>query len=395
MDVLVVFASTLCAAALISQLAHRTVLSTALLFLAVGVVVGPDVTGFLELPPGGDAVYWSAEVALFAVLFTDGLRTPASALVEGRGSLYRTLGVAMPVTIALLVLLGVVVVGLPFPQALLLAGILAPTDPVLAEAIVGRAGVPDRLASALNLESSLNDGIALPLVAVVLGTLGSSGATLGVASAEVAGGVLIGFVLTWVTLQLERSPLLGATEDYEAVLVFAIALLNFGVCSLTHANLFLAAFTSGITIVSLRPEIAERFSQVGTVLVEVVKLAALLLTGMLLATNVLRREQLAAWLFAIAAILVVRPAAIVVAMIGSRLNASERAVLAWFGPRGFASVTYALLVARSHIPYGQEVFMVAAATIAASMLVHSSTDVLAARWLTPSDAAPEPSHSPT
>ena len=395
MDVLVVFASTLCAGALISQLAHRTVLSTALLFLAVGVIVGPDVTGLLELPPGSDAVYWSAEVALFAVLFTDGLRTPAAALIEGRRSLYRTLGVAMPLTIALLVLLGVVLIGLPFPQALLLAGILAPTDPVLAEAIVGRAGVPDRLASTLNLESSLNDGIALPLVAVVLGTLGSTGATLAVAAAEVAGGVVVGFVLTWLVLQLERSPLLGTTEDYEAVLVVAIALLVFGVCSLTHANLFLAAFTSGITVVSIRPEIARRFSETGSVLVEVVKLAALLLTGMLLATGVLSREDMAAWLFALAAIVIVRPVAVAVAMIGSRLDAAERTVLAWFGPRGFASVTYALLVARSHVPFGDKVFMVAAATIAASMLVHSSTDVLAARWLTPSGDASDRSSTAT
>ena len=124
MELMLLFSLTLVAGSLISHLAHRTVLSTAVLFLAVGVVVGPDVTGLVVLPTGSDALYWAAEIALFAVLYTDGLRTPLWALVAGRRSLVRTLGVGMPLTVVLLVVLGVVLIGLPLLQAVLLAGIV-------------------------------------------------------------------------------------------------------------------------------------------------------------------------------------------------------------------------------------------------------------------------------
>jgi NhaP-type Na+/H+ or K+/H+ antiporter len=387
---LLAFAGVLLLAVLVSSLAHRTILSTAALFLVAGFVLGPETTGALELAPDSPIVATLAELALFTVLFTDGMRVGWSDLRSAWHLPGRALGWGMPLTFVITALLARFLVGLDWPEALLIGAVLAPTDPVFAAALVGDQRVPGRLRRLLNVESGVNDGLALPFVVVFLAVAaGSDDLHLGELGSELAIGVVIGVAVPWLALRLEKLPLFSASTRYEPLNAVAIGLLVLALGTVTHGNLFLAAFAAGVTVATAGPRQREAFEQFGELVTELFKLAALLVFGALISVPFLGEVSWAGWVFAVAALLVARPVALGVAFLGSHLSRREQFAAMWFGPKGFASVVYGLLVLESGIPAADEVFHLVALTVVLSILAHSSTDVLIARRFDP-DEGPEP-----
>lgn len=172
----------------------------------------------------------------------------------------------------------------------------------------------------------------------------------------------------------------SATAAYEPLNAFAIGLIVLGATALTDANEFLAAFAAGVTVATMSPEFRDAFHEFGELVTELLKLAALLVFGALITPAVLADLSVGGYVLAALALLLVRPLAIAIAMLGAGLDRREWAAAAWFGPKGFASVVYALLVLEAGIPRGAEVFHLIVVVIAASMVAHASTDVLIARW---------------
>lgn len=381
MTVLLVFAAVLLGAVLLSDLANRSLLSMAVLFLVAGFVLGPAVSGVL--PAGGgddDLVQHLAELALFAVLLTDGMRAGVRQLTSAWRLPGRALLLGMPLVFILTTLAAWTIAGLGLAESALLGAVLAPTDPVFASAIVGREEVPARLRHLLNVESGINDGLALPVVLVLLSVLGGEPTSAGFLVSELAGGLAIGVVVPYVAIRLEGSRWLSADAGHRALLVVAVGLLVFALCQTFHANLFLGAFAAGITTVSLAPELSRAFHDLGEVTAELLKLAALLVFGASISPQFLGEIPLTGWVFAVVTLLLVRPLALQVALSRSALTWPERAVAGWFGPKGFASVVYGLLVVESGIEASDEVFHLVALVIVFSMIAHSSTDVAVAHW---------------
>jgi sodium/hydrogen antiporter len=374
-----VFASVLLIAVLVSELAHRTVLSTAVLFLVAGFIVGDGVLGVVQLEPDDPIVLQVAELALFSVLFTDGMRVGVRDLVSAWRLPGRALLLGLPLTLAIVAMAGHWVAGLPWADALLLGAVLSPTDPVFAAAIVGREDVPARLRHLLNVESGLNDGLALPIVLVMLELAGGAHTEPSTLLGELGLGVVIGAVVPWAAIRLERTRLFAAAHTYQPLGVFAIGLLVLALALATHANLFLAAFTAGVTVASVSPEARDEFERFGELLTELLKLAALLIFGALISLAFLGDIGLAGWVFVLLVLVVARPAALAAALVGSGLDWRERAATAWFGPKGFASVVYGLLVLHAGLPRSDQLFHLIAVAVALSILAHSSTDVLIAR----------------
>jgi sodium/hydrogen antiporter len=377
---LLVFAAVLLLAVLVSSLAHRTILSTAALFLLAGFVLGPDSVGVLEVRAGSPIVATLAELALFAVLFTDGMRVGWADLRAAWRLPGRALVLGLPLTLAVTAVLARFVAGLDWPEALLVGAVLAPTDPVFAAALVGNERVPDRLRHLLNVESGLNDGLALPVVVLLLAVVAGSGdlhlAELGT---ELGVGLVIGVAIPWAAIRLERSRFFAASTQYEPLNAVAIGLLVLAVGNVTHGNLFLAAFAAGITVATFGPRQREAFEHFGELIAELLKLAALLVFGALISTEFLAEVPWTGWAFAVLALVMARPVALWLSFLGSRLPMREQAAAMWFGPKGFASVVYGLLVLESGIPAADEIFHLVALTIVLSILAHSSTDILVAR----------------
>lgn len=383
MTLILVFATALVAAVLLSGMAERTVISTAVLFLLVGFIAGG--TGVLDLAPENPLVNRLAELALFSVLFTDGMRVGARDLVSAWRLPGRALALGMPMTFLLTALFAHYVAGLPWAAAFLVGAVLSPTDPVFASAIVGREEVPGRLRHLLNVESGINDGLALPVVVVLLAVAGGSGAGFFLISSELVLGIVIGVAVPWLMLRLEQTRLLHLSADYEPLYAVAVGIFIYALASTVHANLFLAAFSAGVTMVTVSPRFRDAFHEFGELITELLKLAAILVFGALISPAFLGEIGPGGYIFALLVLFAVRPLAIAVSFVGSRLGWREWFAVAWFGPKGFASVVYGLLVLESGVALADEMFHLIAIAVAASIVLHSSTDVVVARQFKDAD----------
>ncbi|MET9134174.1 cation:proton antiporter [Streptomyces antibioticus] len=383
MVLVVVFGVALLIAVLLSGLAARTVLSTSFLFLVGGALVSDGFLGLIHITPDSGIVSVTADLALFAVLFTDGMHVSFPTLRENWRNPARALGLGMPIAFVGMALITHFLVGLDWTTSFLVGAVLAPTDPVFASAIVGRKEVPSKLRQLLNVESGINDGLALPVVLVLIAaagpTSGDAEASIGKIALELVLGLAFGVVLPFAANELVRFRLLGAEPKLQPLLPLAIGVILYATCHLTHANPYLAAFSAGAVLTARSAEAKTAFEPLGEALAELAKFAALLVFGALLTPQLFGDLSFGGYVAVVLAIVLIRPASLLLSLLGTRFTRQEKLVAAWFGPKGFASVVYGLLVLQAGIPGGEEAFTLIAVCIAFSIVAHSSTDVPIAR----------------
>lgn len=381
MVVLLAFSITLLVAVFLSGLAERSVLSAALIFLVAGFVMGNGMFGLISTQPEDPLVATLAELALFGVLFTDGMRIGSHDLRSAWRLPGRALLFGLPLTLVGTALLARGLAGLSWADSLLVGAVLSPTDPVLSAAMIGHKRVPFRLRHLLNVESGLNDGLALPLILVLLKSAGGTDVTIPVVLAELTLGVALGVLVPWLVLRLQLVRSFSPATAYQPLNAFSLGLLILALASLTQANLFLAAFTAGITIATVRPAVRDAFHQFGDLVTELLKVSALFIFGTLISPAVLGTEFDASdYGFVLLSLIAVRPIALGIALLGSRIGWREWTAAAWFGPKGFSSMTFGLLILKTGIPHAMQLFHLVAMVITGSIIVHSSTDVPVARW---------------
>ena len=377
---ILVFALALFAAALISELANRSIVSTTVLFLLVGFFVGPGIFGVIQLQPQSPVMTSLAQFAMYAVLFIGGMELTKDDLARAWKLPTRALAIGLPLTIVGTAVLARYVVGIEWLPALLVGAVLAPTDPVFASAIVGRREIPTRLRDLLNIESGLNDGLALPIVLVLLAEIQGGNAGVGKLLLEMVAGLALGVAVPWLGHWIEQRKVFTVSDKYAPLFALSIGMLVYGLAELTHVNIFLAAFASGVTVATLQPRFRQGFCEFGELIAELLKLATVMLFGALISPDFLRQIPVAGYLFAVLALIAVRPIALELALHRAPLSARERIAAYWFGPKGFASVVYGIVVLRSGIPDANSLFRLIAIVVAFSIIAHSSTDVVIARW---------------
>uniref|UniRef100_A0AAU2JZM4 Cation:proton antiporter n=1 Tax=Streptomyces sp. NBC_00049 TaxID=2903617 RepID=A0AAU2JZM4_9ACTN len=383
MVLVAVFGAALLIAVLLSGLAARTVLSTSLLFLLGGALVSDGFLGLVHITADSEIVSVTADLALFSVLFTDGMHVSFPKLRRSWKNPARALGLGMPLAMAGTALITHYLVGLDWTTSFLVGAVLAPTDPVFASAIVGRREVPAKLRQLLNVESGINDGLALPVVLVLIAaagpTSGQAQASVGKIALELGMGLAFGAVLPLGVAALVRLRLLGAEPKLQPLLPLATGIILYAACHLTHANPYLAAFSAGAVLASVSPDAKTVFEPLGEALAELAKFAALLVFGALLTPQLFGDLSVGGYVAVVLAIVLIRPASLLVSLLGARVERREKLVAAWFGPKGFASVVYGLLVLQAGIPQGEAAYTLIAVCIAFSIVAHSSTDVPIAR----------------
>lgn len=269
---------------------------------------------------------------------------------------------------------------------------------MFASTIVGRKEVPAKLRQLLNVESGINDGLALPVVLVLIAaagpTSGHAEASLGTIALELVLGLVLGVVLPFVVIELVRFRLPGAEPKLQPLLPPAIGVILYATCHLTHANPYLAAFSAGAVLTARSLEAKEEFEPLGEALSELAKFATLLVFGALLTPQLFGDLSLGGYVAVVLTIVLIRPASLLLSLLGTRFTRQEKLVAAWFGPKGFASVVYGLLVLPAGIPQGEEAFTLIAVYIAFSIIAHSSTDVPIARMFHVDDLAGVPGGAP-
>ncbi|MCP3757228.1 sodium:proton antiporter [Streptomyces sp. TBY4] len=398
MVLVAVFGVALLIVVLLSGLAARTVLSTSLLFLLGGALVSDGFLGLIHITADSGIVAVTADLALFSVLFTDGMHVTFTKLRQNWKNPARALGLGMPLAMVGMAVITHYLVGLDWTTSFLVGAVLAPTDPVFASAIVGRKEVPAKLRQLLNVESGINDGLALPVVLILIA---AAGPTSGMADASVATialelglGLVFGVALPLAVAALVRLRLLGAEPKLQPLLPLATGIILYAACHLTHANPYLAAFSAGAVLAAVSPEAKVVFAPLGEALAELAKFAALLVFGALLTPQLFGGLSVGGYVAVVLAIVLIRPASLLLSLMGSRIERREKLVAAWFGPKGFASVVYGLLVLQAGIPQGEAAYILIAVCIAFSIIAHSSTDVPIARLFHVDDLAGIPAQSP-
>jgi NhaP-type Na+/H+ or K+/H+ antiporter len=383
-EALLILGLLLSAAAALSGWLHGTVLSISVLSVATGVLLA--LLEVVEADPGARVVVLLVELALILTLFSDGLLVESELLREHWGPPARALVIAMPVTLVLLALAAKVLFPeLTWAEAFLLGAVLSPTDPVVTSAVVTAERVPRIIRHTLNLESGLNDGLALPFVLffLVLATAqDDAGGEAAELAAEAVVGGLIGIVLAVVAARLlPRLPGGGMRPAYEGSYALGLGFAAFGLADVTYGNGFIAAFVAGIALAAARHEIPDTFAEFNESVSAVFQIATFFVFGTLIVATGWDWELWPLLVFIPFALLVARPAAVLAAFVGVRMPLPHKLFIAWFGPKGVASMLFALFVLASTAPDRTLVFDVASFAILASIFSHGLTDTVGARWI--------------
>lgn len=387
MTPLLLFSLVLFVAVLASTLAARSAASISVLFIVAGYMAGPGGWGYITWHPQDRKVEELARWALLAVLFTDGMHLGLGEMRRIWRLPGRALLLGMPLTLLVLAGLAHWLAGLDWLTAFLLAAVLSPTDPVFASAIVEREEIDVSLRRLLNVESGMNDGLALPVVIGLLHVLRGEPAGAGQLGAEVAGGICLGAILPWIARTI-RPRAAAITPAYRPLYALAVGLTAISLAGLLHVNEYLAAFCAGVSLATVDPPLRDAYGRLGKQLGELLKLATLLAFGALIEPAWIRALSPWEWGFVVASLVLARPLGLLPALAGSPLDWRHRAAAAWFGPKGFASLVYALLVLHAGVPDAHRLYHLAALVIVLSIVAHSSTDVPMARWLTRRQANP-------
>ena len=387
---LAVLGGLLLVGALLAGLAHRSFLSLTAVFVVVGIALGEGGAGVLDFDPRSGFVSALAIVALVLILFRDGLEVETEMLQTAWRLPFRALVLAMPLTCILIAAATKALTGLSWTEAFLVGALLSPTDPVLSSNVVNNPRVPRVVRHSLNLESGLNDGLALPAVLAFTAALGVSAASgdfvwWRFVIQDVTLGLLTGLVVGFVAARLlprGRGLAEATTPHQKALYALGVAFVAYGVAVLEpQANGLISVFVCAITFGILRPDVREAFVRRSEDVVELVKLGVFVVFGALLTFGGLFEDGLAAVGVVVVALLVARPIALFVAFAGTKLDARTKGFMAWFGPRGVATMTFSLLVLAEGIPAGERIFNLAALTVVVSIIAHGLTDTPGADWL--------------
>jgi sodium/hydrogen antiporter len=380
---LVTLAVVLLGFAAVSRRAEGTWITAPMLFTGAGIVVGVEALDLVDPSASGHDVKVLAEATLTVVLFSDASRIDLPALRSALGVPARLLGYGLPLTIvagfgAAVVLLG----DLAWPEALLIAIILAPTDAALGQIVVTSPRLPVRIRQSLNVESGLNDGICVPLFLIALtialaekGAIGNGNAAQLVAEKigyGLLGGVMAGTAAAAVVVYAGGRRWID--ETWLQVVPLAGALLAFTLAEAIGGSGFIAAFVGGAAFGALRRrrggDLSHLIEQSGAVLAAV----TFVVFGAVLLGPALRELTWQIALYAVLSLTLVRMLPVAVAMLGTGARRPTVAFLGWFGPRGAASIVFALILLEERsLAHEELVLTTAFVTVGLSVLAHGAT----------------------
>ncbi|MBA3264539.1 MAG: cation:proton antiporter [Thermoleophilaceae bacterium] len=383
-----VFGLLLMVGALLSGLARRSFLSLTAIFVVAGFVLGQDGLEVLDLDPRSDFVQGLAVVALVLILFRDGLEVEAEMLQKAWHLPFRHLVLAMPLTAVLVALATHTLTDLGWTESFLVGALLSPTDPVLSSIVVTNPRVPRVIRHSLNLESGLNDGLALPAVLAFTAAAESRDDFVWwqFVIQDVAVGAVTGLVVAFVAARVmpRGATLLGGPSAHQkALYALGVAFAAYGVAVVPpEGNGFISVFVAAIAFGIWRPDIRECFETRSEDVLEVVKLGVFLVFGAIFTFDILLEDGWAAVAIAAFTLLLARPVAVFVALAGStQVGTAGKAFMAWFGPKGVATMTFALFVLGSDVPGANRLVGIAALTVFISIIAHGLTDRPGAEWM--------------
>ncbi|MGF0175959.1 cation:proton antiporter [Streptomyces sp. Marseille-Q5077] len=389
-------ATVTAAYALGSRRLSTTPISSGMVFVGSGILIGPAVLDIVDLTHDAAPIVALLEITLGLVLFTDAMTVRRRDLRTGGFLPGRLLGIGLPLSIGAGWLLAwPLLPGLTMWELALVGAILAPTDAALGKTAITHPRVPALVRHGLNVESGLNDGMVLPFfllfLAAIPGTHYAEEGVVGIFWRALVLSTALGLLVGWVggrLLQWSRAK--GwVTREWRQVYLPAVAAGAYELAVVTDGSGFIAAWVAGFACgFALRrhriesdkgqPDHTAEFTEnLGGLLAAI----SLLVFGAVLLGPALEHLSWRIILYAVLSLTVIRLLPVALSLAGSGLRLPTVAYIGWFGPRGLASVVLALLVVEEHVPGVELLGRVVAITVGLSVLLHGVSAVsLAERY---------------
>ena len=375
---------------LVSSRLRQSVVTAPMVFALFGLLIGDGGFGLLRLQFGNGAIHLLTELTLVVVLFTDASRIDLKLLRREHNLPVRLLAIGLPISIAL----GTFAAWFLFEelnlwQAAALATIVAPTDAALAHVVVTNKLVPVRIRQAISVESGLNDGLCLPLFVIFL-----CGARIAehpetatywiqFVTMQVGLGPLVGIGVGYVGGKLIESASLRKwiSHSFLELTTLALALLAYGTAEMVGGNGFIAAFCAGLTVGSVSRTLCVAIREFAEAEGQLLTLLVFLCFGAALLPMAFANITWIGFFYSLMGLTVLRMFPVAISLIGTKLRPETRLFVGWFGPRGVASIVFALmLLNETAVPAHKEIFAVAMMTVALSVISHGLTAYPLAKW---------------
>lgn len=382
----IILAVVLTVAALASGIVDRAPLSLPIIFLVLGLVLGPGALGIIQLEPGNPALAAVATLNLALVLFLDAARFDVDELRRewriplldlGPGTLLTIVGIAIAAGLFLHTTL---------IQSVLLGAILASTDPIVLRDVVRDVRIPRSVRRTLTIEAGTNDIIVLPIVLIaiqiLLATGGGTGYWFGFLARLLvlspAVGLAVGGAGAWIMGKADER--FSIRREYQALYGIGLVLASYTTASVLGGDGFLAAFFAGLAVALFDVTLCDCFMDYGEVTAEMVMLLAFILFGAVLGPLFATINLGLTLAFAVVTILVIRPVALGLALMRAKMSPIARGFVAWFGPRGLSALLLALLAVETGAPQAETILALTGVVVLVSVLAHGVSATPASRW---------------
>lgn len=366
---------------------ERRWVSGPIVFTCFGLLVGPAGFALLDWETDRELIRNLAEVTLAMVLFTDAAGADVRVLKNISKVPARLLLVGLPLTIALGFAVGAVLIDSPSLFAIaVLATILAPTDAALGKAVITNEAVPDEVRQSLNVESGLNDGICVPVLllflALALDTAGDMGPLPLAAKLvfeQIGIGLAVGLVLTFNAVRLLRYARYRQwlTKTWTQIPIFALALSCFSVAQYLGGSGFIAAFSGGLLMAFMEKDLSKKVKEEYLLTSEGAGDTLALITWVTFGAAVVGQAiGYFSWtilLYSFLSLTVIRMLPVFLCLTGSGIDTEGKLFIGWFGPRGLASIVFAVMVLNSELPDSGPLAMTVVCTIVLSIVAHGVT----------------------
>lgn len=358
-------------------------ISGPMIFTCFGLLLSPTGFDLLSWNLDGETLSTLAEVTLAMVLFTDASSANFSVLKSSSTLPSRLLFIGLPLTILLGFVFGTLIFDdAPIIAIALLATMLAPTDAALGKAVISNTVVPDKVRQTLNVESGLNDGICVPVLLIFLtiaqGSVGdSSTGTLAIKLVleQIGIGLLVGLFIAFTSVQLLKLAWQQKwlTPTWRQIPVVAMALACFAMAQHLGGSGFIAAFCGGLLFGFLEKNQRDEFLLAAEGTGDTLALITWIIFGAVIADDLLHNISWPILLYAVLSLTIIRMLPVFIALTGSGISTEGKLFIGWFGPRGLASIVFAVIVINSKLIEKDPIIMVVGCTIILSIVAHGIT----------------------
>jgi NhaP-type Na+/H+ or K+/H+ antiporter len=378
--VLVLFAF---AYSVIAGRVERSAVTGPIIFIAFGLIAGPFGFGFLDMDVRSTELRVVADLTLALVLFIDAANADLNVLRSHARIPRRMLLIGLPLCIALGAITGLVI----FPdisiyEVCILATMLAATDAALGKGVVSNKAVPARIREGLNAESGLNDGMCVPVLLVFLALATGSGTedggtmlALELVAREIGIGLAVAVVLTQVGVKLMSISVKRGwfTEVWVQIPVVTLALACFATAQTLHGSGYIAAFVGGLLFGHFAREETHRLVMAGEGIAELLAMLTWLIFGAVVIGQSWVGMTADVVIYSLLSLTVIRMLPNIIALTGSGEKLETKMFLAWFGPRGLASIVFFIIVANANLPGESVIEHVVVCTVTLCVIAHGLT----------------------